>query len=106
MRMFKAIVRALKVIPPGKARYKGPLKIHIRSYFERPGTRLKRLSRLKKSAPEHMHQKPDADNIAKFVGDCLNGLAYHDDAQIMSNKSEKFWCIRGERVEVELEYLE
>lgn len=28
--------------------------------------------------------KPDADNIAKAILDALNGIAYHDDAQITS----------------------
>lgn len=29
-------------------------------------------------------KKPDSDNVAKAVLDALNGLAYHDDAQIVS----------------------
>lgn len=28
-------------------------------------------------------KKPDSDNIAKIICDSLNGLAYHDDAQIV-----------------------
>lgn len=27
--------------------------------------------------------KPDTDNVAKIVLDALNGIAYHDDAQIV-----------------------
>ena len=106
MRKFKAILRASKKFPPECSTYKGPLKIHIKSYFARPLSHLKRHNKgLKSKAPREMFQKPDADNIAKFVGDCLSGIAYKDDAQIVSNTSEKFWCVRNERVEIELEYL-
>ncbi|MEQ2712194.1 RusA family crossover junction endodeoxyribonuclease, partial [Hominisplanchenecus faecis] len=28
-------------------------------------------------------KKPDSDNIAKVVLDALNGIAYHDDTQII-----------------------
>ena len=52
-----------------------------------------------------MIRKPDADNIAKFVGDCLTKVAFWDDSQVVSNTSEKFWCVTNERVEIDLEYL-
>ena len=29
-------------------------------------------------------KKPDSDNIAKVVLDALNGIAYHDDTQVIS----------------------
>ena len=107
MRKFEAIVRATKKIPEECAKYRGPLKIHTRAYFARPLSHLKRHNKgLKSSAPRAMTNKPDADNIAKFVGDCLTGLAYRDDSQIVSNTSEKFWCVRNERVEVELKHLQ
>lgn len=28
-------------------------------------------------------KKPDSDNIAKIICDSLNGIAYHDDSQIV-----------------------
>jgi Holliday junction resolvase RusA-like endonuclease len=34
-------------------------------------------------------KKPDADNIAKIIADGLNGVAYYDDAQIVSLQVEK-----------------
>ena len=40
--------------------------------------------------------KPDWDNLAKAVCDALNGLAYHDDAQIVRSTVEK--CYISERV--------
>lgn len=37
-------------------------------------------------------KKPDADNIAKIICDALNGLAYHDDAQIAELHIEKHYA--------------
>ncbi len=34
-------------------------------------------------------KKPDMDNIVKVVADALNGVAYHDDTQIVLITSEK-----------------
>jgi len=35
--------------------------------------------------------KPDADNYLKLVCDALNGLAWHDDAQIVDERCEKLY---------------
>jgi Holliday junction resolvase RusA-like endonuclease len=39
-------------------------------------------SRPKKEAAERDTFKPDCDNVAKLILDALNGIAYHDDAQV------------------------
>jgi hypothetical protein len=39
---------------------------------------------------------PDIDNLDKVVIDALKSVAYVDDCQIRSRKSERFFC--GERV--------
>ena len=99
-------MQATKKIPAECARYRGPVKVHTKAYFARPLSHLKRHNKgIRSTAPGYMTIKPDADNIAKFVGDCLTKVAYWDDAQVVSNTSEKFWCVRNERVEIDLEYL-
>jgi Holliday junction resolvase RusA-like endonuclease len=35
--------------------------------------------------------KPDTDNIAKICLDALNGIAYHDDAQIVELQVSKLY---------------
>jgi Holliday junction resolvase RusA-like endonuclease len=36
-------------------------------------------------------KKPDLDNLIKFCKDCLNGIAWNDDAQVISiNASKKY----------------
>nr|CAB4126378.1 Rus Holliday junction resolvase [uncultured Caudovirales phage] len=39
-------------------------------------------------------KKPDLDNLIKFVGDCLNGIVFEDDAQIAEIKSKKVYADR------------
>jgi Holliday junction resolvase RusA-like endonuclease len=34
-------------------------------------------------------KKPDLDNLIKFVKDCLNGIAWHDDSQVYKIWAEK-----------------
>lgn len=50
-------------------------------------------------------KKPDADNILKIIADSLNGLAYHDDAQIVYAKVEKYYSDEP-RVSVRIEELQ
>ena len=37
-------------------------------------------------------KKPDVDNIVKVVADALNGVAYHDDTQIVSVSAKKVYA--------------
>ena len=36
-------------------------------------------------------KKPDADNLVKFVKDCLNGIAWHDDSQVWVVEARKVY---------------
>lgn len=44
-------------------------------------------------------KKPDCDNVIKIIADSLNGIAYHDDSQIVVSVVEKYYS-ENERVEV------
>lgn len=46
-------------------------------------------------------KKPDCDNIVKIICDALNGIAYKDDAQIVTVYIEKFYATMPS-VEVEI----
>ena len=68
-----------------------PLEICIWAYFSIPAsdstsTRLKKLREIIRPT-----KKPDWDNIGKIVADALNGIAYHDDAQIVDAVTRKFY---------------
>lgn len=36
-------------------------------------------------------KKPDIDNVCKIVLDSLNGIAYHDDTQVVDCQVRKFY---------------
>ena len=73
----------------------GPLKATIFFKFSRPKSHYgtgKNKGKLKGSAPVYYDKKPDVDNLVKFVLDCLNGLAWDDDAQIVEIDAVKRYC--------------
>lgn len=58
--------------------FSGPIAVCIKTYRQLP-----------KSTPKSVHSepdthKPDIDNVAKIVLDALNGVAWDDDAQVVS----------------------
>ena len=78
------------------------LKMNITAYFAVPKStsKKKRAQMLKGSI--RPTKKPDADNIAKVIADSLNGLAYHDDAQLVDVVVCKFYG-ENEGVAVEIQ---
>ena len=40
--------------------------------------------------------KPDCDNLAKSILDSLNGLAYHDDKQVVELVVKKYYAENAE----------
>lgn len=81
----------------------GPLAIVLHFHMPRPkghfGTG-RNAGKLKAKAPEHHTSKPDVDNLEKFVLDCLNGVAWNDDAQIVSSTKRKFYTEGKPKTEI------
>ena len=78
------------------------LKMNITAYFGIPkSTSKKKIAQMLKGSIRPT-KKPDADNIAKVIADSLNGVAYHDDAQLVEVNVRKFYR-EHEGVEVEIE---
>ena len=73
----------------------GPIEISIWLYFKRPKSHYgagKNSHVLKTTAPPEHIFKPDVDNCVKFILDCLNGLAWEDDSQIITlGASKSYW---------------
>ncbi len=72
----------------------GPLAVEMTLRFRRPKSHYgtgRNACRLKSSAPDAHVSKPDVDNCAKFILDCLNGLAWDDDTQIVSLSVKKLY---------------
>lgn len=62
---------------------KEPLKVYITAFFEIPKSKSKKDKMLMEDGLLLPTKKPDADNIAKVICDALNGVAYHDDTQVV-----------------------
>jgi Holliday junction resolvase RusA-like endonuclease len=71
---------------PRRAIYCGPVDMHIALTRPRPTSWPKW-----KSTVSNVTARPDADNLAKSVIDGLNGVAYHDDAQVTYLSVSKEW---------------
>lgn len=82
-----------------------PLKVIINAYYEIPKSASKKKRAQMIDGELRPTKKPDADNIAKIICDALNGIAYRDDAQVVT-------CIINKRyseepsVSVEIEEIE
>jgi Holliday junction resolvase RusA-like endonuclease len=60
-----------------------PLSVVICAEFPIPASFCRNARLEAKRGTRKPTKKPDADNIAKSICDALNGLAYHDDSQIV-----------------------
>lgn len=79
------------------------LRIIITAFFQIPKSASKvKTSGMIKGAIRPT-KKPDTDNVAKAICDALNGIAYHDDAQIVELTVKKYY---GESPETKIEIME
>ena len=69
--------------------FTGPVKLEIIATFAIPAS----WSKAKKAALAYRHhtQKPDCDNIGKWVCDGLNRIAWADDCQVAEITVRKSW---------------
>lgn len=80
--------------------FSGPIAVSIMTYRQLPKSTPKSVS----SEPDT--HKPDIDNVAKIVLDALNGVAWEDDAQVVSLTASKLNRTRSpERLSVSITEL-
>ena len=82
-----------------------PLKVIINAYYEIPKSASKKKRAQMLDGELRPTKKPDADNIAKIICDALNGIAYRDDAQVVTCIIQK-WYSEEPSVSVEIEEIE
>lgn len=70
----------------------GPVSLKVVAVYPWPKSTTKK--RRADPAGAWKTTKPDDDNIGKLVRDCLNGIAFVDDAQVCQSAS---WKVFGER---------
>ncbi len=70
----------------------GPVSIKTVFYMPRPKSHYgsgKNKNVLKNNAPSLHASKPDIDNLQKMIFDCLNGVAWDDDACVFESYGRK-----------------
>jgi len=80
------------------------LKIRIVAYFEIPKSYSKKKKEMAKKGQIRPIVKPDTDNISKNIKDALNGIAYPDDKQVVSEHIYKCYS-ENASAEIEIEVL-
>ena len=77
------------------------LEMDIAAYIAVPKSDAKARKDDKLSGIIRPTKKPDWDNIGKIISDALNGIAYHDDTQIVDARVRKYYSA-SPRVEVKI----
>ena len=83
---YKQAIR-LAYVKAGGEVLEGPVSVRIVCWFDRPKSHSKKRRRER----EPKTTKPDADNLAKGIGDALNEIAYNDDGQVYRLTVEKWY---------------
>ena len=74
-----------------KQYFDGQIKIIITATFPIPKSASKIKAKLMAEGKIRPIKKPDWDNIGKIICDSLNGIAYHDDSQIVGGLVKKYY---------------
>ena len=103
MRYERAVAAAARAAVAGAIRNglevdrAGLWRVHITAFTARPASRPRDLvaGLWKSGRAVPRRTKPDADNILKAVLDALNGIVWHDDAQVVSATVERWMAPVG-----------
>jgi len=76
-------------------RFRGAVSVSLDCFFQSLRSRM----------GTHYTNKPDCDNISKFVCDCLSGVAFRDDKQVVNLSVRKFRACGSDCVKVTVKYL-
>lgn len=79
-----------------------PVAVRIEARHKIPKSTSKKKAEEMKKGLILPTKKPDADNIAKVFCDALNGVAWHDDTQVVSLTVEKIYTDSEEKVVVHI----
>jgi Holliday junction resolvase RusA-like endonuclease len=101
---YETLVRELYILQNFRQQLEGELVMTVRAYFTIPKSASKKKAADMVGGRIRPTKRPDWDNVGKIISDALNGLAYHDDSQIVTATVEK-WYSAEPRVEVEIQEI-
>lgn len=85
-----------KMKAQGLSPFTGPVRIRLEVYY----SPLKSVPKSKRGFLLAKATKPDFDNLAKIIGDALNGIVWIDDAQIFNAEIFKWHAAEGDGARV------
>lgn len=103
-RSYQSLVREAAQAKWQREPSAGPFNLSVTVSVLRPKAHYLR-GVLRPSAPDLCCRRPDLDNVAKQIGDALNGVVWRDDAQINTLRVERIWSHIADRVEVIIEEI-
>lgn len=104
-RSFAAAVRmAGGEAMAGRAPLEGAVRLIVAAHFPIAVSWSKKKQEAARQGEIRPTGKPDWDNAGKIISDALNGIAYRDDAQIVSAVVDQFYSDRP-RVDVRVEAI-
>lgn len=68
-----------------------PVDMRITAYYAIPKSASKKKKALMLERKIRPIKKPDSSNVVKSIEDALNGIAYHDDTQIVDSQIRRFY---------------
>lgn len=91
--LYENLIKTCFLAKENKETYfnKEPVEMYITACYSIPKSTTKKDRERIKNKELFPTKKPDADNIAKVVCDALNGVAYHDDTQIVKLEIRKVY---------------
>lgn len=101
---YETLVKQLYIVEHYGKQLEGALSLKVLAYFQIPKSKSKKAKETMLKGEIRPTGRPDWDNVGKIISDALNGLAYHDDSQIVSATVEK-WYSDTPRVEVEIQEI-
>ena len=72
--------------------FDGYVRVNIKAYYKIPKATTKEKRGMIERGLLKPAVKPDIDNVVKAILDGLNGIAYHDDNQVVYVDGEKFYA--------------
>lgn len=72
--------------------FEGPLCLNVTARFAPPASASRKAKDLMLAGAVKPAKRPDFDNIAKAVADALNGVAWADDAQVVTAMVRKVYA--------------
>lgn len=80
---YERLIQREYAAQTGAKKLEGPIEATVEAMCSVPKSGTKRDRERKLAGYLLPTKKPDCDNIAKTVLDALNGIAYHDDSQVV-----------------------